>query len=328
MTLEDKENSQSSEEGHPIYSYFIVILVIITIILLIFRIVINLNIFIFHPQFALSRDADFIILHKGMSNGLIDFYKPIDYMDFPPYYLYYWYFIFFPMSLIPVAIGVYIWDILRFLCCVFVMKESSKIITNSADKIILNIFISFSYCIDGFFNNVNFLILFLLFCSYLAYEKDQKWVAGILFALAVFKINAIIFLPILLLVKKIKIKDILYFIIPLALLCIPYLIWPDYLMQMVNNWTYEEDILGEVLVEDENLLLGLLIVMDNVIWKALQPTHLMYFGFIIILFLENIKSDKWRIRYRLIICTLAVIYSIRLFYVRYIIDVFVLGVYD
>ena len=68
---------------------------------------------------------------------------------------------------------------------------------NRKDLYIFYIFCSIGFFIDGYFNNSNFLVLFFLFSSYRAFKKDKKWLAGIFFTLAVFKINAILFLPLL-----------------------------------------------------------------------------------------------------------------------------------
>ncbi|MFO8018055.1 MAG: glycosyltransferase family 87 protein [Promethearchaeia archaeon] len=307
------------DEGYSFHKYVIYILVGITVVLTILRILVNT---LEMPYIIeLSRDFDYRILIEGMGNGLVNFYDPISYPQFPPYYLYFWYFMFYPMYLLPVEVGVYIWDMLRLLSCIYVVKEAQVVFQQKFDLVIFYGFVTISYAVSGYFNNVNFLILLLLFCSYTSYERDQKWLAGILFTLATFKINSVIFLPVLLIVKKIKLKDIIYFIVPFGLICIPYILFPDYFMGMVGNWTHG----GGDIMKNDSILLSILTLIDSVLWKALQPSHLMFIGFIILIFLENIKEKKWRRRYRVIIFMILIIYIMRLSFVTFIHDLFMGG---
>jgi len=318
MTVpDDTSNEIDDKRGYALHTYIIGVLIIITIVFMIIRIIINTLEFSYLVE--ISKDFDYRILMEGMDNGLINFYDPVPMHAWPPYYLYFWYFMYYPMYLMPIGVGVYVWDILRLLCCIYVVKEAHNVFHQKIDLIIFYIFIIPSFAVESYLNNVNFLIMILLFTSYTSYEKDQKWLAGILFALATFKINSIIFLPILLIVKKIKVKDIIYFVIPLGLLCIPYVIFPDYFLQMVENWTFAK---AEV-VETESILIRGLMILDSILWKALQPSHLMFIGLIIIMFLENVKDSKWRNRYRIIIITFVVIYSMRQILITFIYDVFI-----
>lgn len=314
----DNSIETKDKRGYALHTYIIGVLVIITIVLIIFRILINTLDFPYLIE--LSKDFDYKILMEGMDNGLINFYDPVTISPWPPYYLYFWYFMFYPMYMMPIVVGVYVWDILRLLCCIYVIKEAHNVFHQKLDLVIFYIFVMISFAFEGYFNNVNFLIMILLFTSYTSYEKDQKWLAGILFALATFKINSIIFLPVLLIVKKIKIKDIIYFVVPLGLLCIPYIISPDYLTQMVGNWMYG----GTEVVSDSILIRGIMAI-DSVLWKALQPSHLMFIGLIIIMFLENVKDIKWRNRYRIIIIAVLIVYSMRQLLVTAFYDLFIAG---
>ncbi|MFX1279931.1 MAG: glycosyltransferase family 87 protein [Promethearchaeota archaeon] len=285
---------------YPIQRYFIYIFVGISILLMILRIF--LYFFEISPWIQETKDIDFKILLEGMDNGLLHFYDPVTISDWPPYYLYFWYYLFFYIYIIPTEglIGVYVWDVLRILLTIIVIRESPKVFKNKKDLLIFYIFGLVGYSIDAYYNNVNFLIVFLLFFSFVYLEKDQKWVAGILFTLATFKITAIIFLPLLLIVRKIKFKDLLYFLFPLLIICIPYIIFPDYFFQMVHNWTYSD-------AEIKGLL-----VIDSIIWKALQPSHLMFIALLLIIFLENIKTEERKNIYRVILVSVISVYYIYL----------------
>jgi len=278
-----------SEEIHyTIHTNMVYLLISITIFLILARIVVNL---IDLPLFLDgSRDIDFRILLLGLKNGLLNFYDqitlPEGVPDWPPYYLYFWYFIFYPMGLIPFEIGVYAWDILRLVISSYIVLKAFKIIKNRTNLLWFYFTIAVGFLIDGWYNNCNFLIIFFLLMSYTSMEKDKMWVSGIFFALSTIKINSILFIIVLLLVKKIKFKDLIYYIIPFFILCLPYIIFPDYLFQMLNNWS--------------NSTPGIqgLTFLDPIIWKAVQPSHLMFLGFIFILIFERLiqygKGEKIR----------------------------------
>lgn len=278
-----------SEEIHyTIHTNMVYLLISITIFLILARIVVNL---IDLPLFLDgSRDIDFRILLLGLKNGLLNFYDqitlPEGVPDWPPYYLYFWYFIFYPMGLIPFEIGVYAWDILRLVISSYIVLKAFKIIKNRTNLLWFYFTIAVGFFIDGWYNNCNFLIIFFLLMSYTSMEKDKMWVSGIFFALSTIKINSVLFIIVLLLVKKIKFKDLIYYIIPFFILCLPYIIFPDYLFQMLNNWS--------------NSTPGIqgLTFLDPIIWKAVQPSHLMFLGFMFILIFERLiqygKGEKIR----------------------------------
>ena len=123
------------EEENPFYRYFIFLLVGITVAYIIVRIIVNL--FDLPFLIEISKDVDLDILLRGFRNGLIDFYERIEMPpgipDWPPYYLYFWYFIFFPVGYIPLEIGVYIWDILRLITVSLIMKKSYRLFKNKLD---------------------------------------------------------------------------------------------------------------------------------------------------------------------------------------------------
>jgi len=299
--------AENIEEKSSITLYFICFFTIITIILIILRIFL-LGISEWIQE---TKDIDFKILIEGMDNGLINFYDPVAISDWPPYYLYFWYFIFFPIYVIPynTIIGVYIWDILRLILTIVVIKESPKVFKDKRDLLIFYILSIVGFSLDAYYNNVNFLILFFLFYSYVFFERNKKWIAGVLFTLAMFKITALLFLPVLLIIRKIKWKDLIYFLVPLFVICIPYMIFPEYFFQMVTNWGHND-------AEIQGILF-----IDSILWKALQPSHLMFIGLLLLIFLENIKNEKNKNLYRIILVSVITVYYIYLTTIVFIIPV-------
>lgn len=288
----------NDENVYPLHQLFICVFMIITITLITFRILLNL--FEFPEMVETSKDYDFILLLEGMDNGLVNFYDPIPRRDWPPYYLYFWYFIFYPIYIMPFEIGVIIWDLLRLFMGIYIIKEARKIFKSEVDLFIFYILSSFSYCLDTYYNNCNFLIAFFLFQSYHSLEHDKKWLSGIFFTLATFKINSIFFLPVLLVIKKITLKDLKYYLIPFFIICIPYIIFPDYFMQMVGNWLHSDEFVKGISI------------YDSIFWKALQPSHLMTISLFLIIFIENIKSDKRKKQFNLFILPILIIYYVYL----------------
>ena len=155
---------------------------------------------------------------------------------------------------------------------------------------------------DAYLNNTNWLLGLLLFLSYSELEKDRKWIAGILFAIAMYKINIIAFPIILLIVQKIKFKDIIYFIVPLAILCIPYVIFPEYFIQMFHNWTFIENTGADQI----SLFMRIYLIS----WQAFQTAQLMFMSLLVLYFLINVKDEKWRDRLRIIIVAFLLILNL------------------
>jgi hypothetical protein len=304
------QNLSKNGEKSYFHLYIICIFAGITIILIELRIF--LTFFEISEWMQATKDIDFYILLEGMDNGLIDFYNPVAISDWPPYYLYFWYFLFFPIYLIPPFIGVYVWDILRLILVIFIIRDSPKVFKNRKDLIIFYILGMVGYSVDAYYNNVNFLISFFLFYSFVFLEKDKKWISGILFALSTFKITALLFLPVLLIVKKIKWKDLLYYLTPFIIICIPYVIFPNYFFQMFGNWLHSDSEIQGILI------------IDSIMWKALQPSHLMFIALLLIIFLENIKKEDRRNLYRIILVSIITVYYIYLTTIVFIIPV-VLG---
>ncbi|MFX0047081.1 MAG: glycosyltransferase family 87 protein [Candidatus Hermodarchaeota archaeon] len=290
-----------SEDTHyTVHTNMVYLLIFTTIVLIITRIVVNL---IDLPLFLDgSRDVDFQILLLGLKNGLVNFYDPVivpeGVPDWPPYYLYFWYFIFYPMGLIPFEIGVYIWDVFRLVISSYIVLKGFKIIKSRTNLLWFYFTILVGFIIDGWYNNCNFLIIFFLLISYTSLEKDKMWLSGIFFALSTIKINSILFIPVLLLIRKIKLKDLVYYIIPFIALCLPYIIFPDYLFQMLNNWS--------------NSTPGIqgLTPLDPIIWKALQPSHLMFLGFMFIIVFERLEHYEKGHQIRNIIVLVIILFYI------------------
>ncbi|MFX1316174.1 MAG: glycosyltransferase family 87 protein [Promethearchaeota archaeon] len=297
----------NNEEKTPLHNYFIIVLVIITFFLIFLRML--LLFYDISPWIKETKDIDFKILLEGMDNGLINFYEDVAISDWPPYYLYFWYFLFFPIYILPYILGVFVWDFLRLTLSIAIINDSSKVFKNKRDLVIFYILGTVGYSIDAYYNNVNFLIAFFLFYSYIFIEKDKKWIAGILFTLATFKITAILFLPVLILVRKIKWKDLIYFLTPFFIIFVPYMIFPDYFFQMVSNWGHSD-------AEIKGILF-----FDSILWKAFQPSHLMFIGLLLIMFLENIENEKNRNLYRIILVSIVTVYYVYLTIIVFIIPV-------
>ncbi|MFW9865396.1 MAG: glycosyltransferase family 87 protein [Candidatus Thorarchaeota archaeon] len=300
----------NGEREYPVHKYFIYLFVIITVLFVILRVL--LYFFDISTWIKETKDIDFKILLEGMDNGLVHFYDPISISVWPPYYLYFWYFLFFPIYILPPQglISIYVWDVLRLILTILVVKESSKLFKSKKDLLIFYIFGIVGYSIDAYYNNVNFIIVVLLFYSFVFLEKDQKWISGILFTFSTFKITAILFLPVLIIIRKIKLKDLIYYLIPFALICIPYMIFPEYFFQMITNWGHSD-------AEIQGFL-----IIDSIIWKALQPSHLMFIALLLIIFLENVKDEKRRKIYRIILVSFITLYYVYLTTIVYLIPVF------
>jgi hypothetical protein len=301
---------QNFEEKSSIPLYFIGIFTAITIVLIMIRIFFLGTL----EWIQETKDIDFKILIEGMNNGLINFYNPVPISDWPPYYLYFWYFIFFPIYIIPynTIIGLYIWDVLRLILTIIVIREIPKVFKKKKDLLIFYIFCVVGYSIDAYYNNVNFLILFFLFYSFVFLERGKKWIAGIFFTLATFKITALLFLPVLLIARKIKWKDLIYFLTPFIIICIPYMIFPNYFLQMFNNWLHSDSQIHGILI------------FDSIMWKALQPSHLMFIGLLFIVFLENFKKEHKKL-YRIILLSIIIVYYTYLNIIVFIIPVILGG---
>ncbi|NHJ19811.1 MAG: DUF2029 domain-containing protein [Candidatus Lokiarchaeota archaeon] len=288
------------EVHHTVHTNMVYFLIANFVILFLSRVLVNF--FDLPPFLEGSRDIDFRILLLGLKNGLTDFYNPVvvpqGVPDWPPYYLYFWYFIFFPMGLVPFEIGIQIWDILRLILSCYIVLKGYKIIKNRTNLLWFYFTIWVGFIIDSWYNNCNFLIIFFLIMSYNYLEKSNMWLSGIFFALSTIKINSVLFIPTLLLIRKIKFKDLVYYIVPFVVLCLPYMIFPDYLLQMLNNWS--------------NSTPGIqgLTPLDPIIWKMVQPSHLMFLGFMLILCFEYLERFEKGHKIRTIIVSILILFYI------------------
>ena len=80
------------------------------------------------------------------------------------------------------------------------------------------------------------------------------------------------------------------------LLCLPYIIFPGYLIQMLDNWS--------------NSTPGIqgLTFLDPIIWKAVQPSHLMFLGFMLILIFEHLLQFEKGLKIRTIIVLILILF--------------------
>ena len=87
------------------------------------------------------------------------------------------------------------------------------------------------------------------------------------------------------------------------------MIFPDYFFQMINNWFYsDEEVQG-------------ILIFDSIMWKALQPSHLMFIGLLLIIFLENITNEARKNLYRIILISIITVYYVYLTTIVFIIPV-------
>ncbi|MHA1148835.1 MAG: glycosyltransferase 87 family protein [Promethearchaeota archaeon] len=264
---------------------YIIIIICIFISLTIVRIILY-----FMPM-DFAKDIDFKILYSFMNSDITNYYNQCNKeFDARPLYLYFWYYLFYPISLIPFIIAVYLWDALRLITTLYLANYLLKI---TDDDKILQYFLMLhvvGFFFDMYFNNTNWLIYLLLYQSYIHYEKNNKVLSGIFFTLATFKINTIVFPIIIFLNKKIKPKDLLYFIIPFTLICLPYILFPDYFFKMYYNWSYIEN--G---AHVNNFNQTTLWIVYQLSWQLVQPAQLMFAGFIYLCYFKNLHNEKWKI---------------------------------
>lgn len=83
----------------------------------------------------------------------------------------------------------------------------------------------------------------------------------------------------------------MYYLFPLFIIFIPYIIFPNYFLQMVLSWIYH----GEQLTD--SFLLNLFFVL----WRIIQPAHLVFISLILLLFFESFKNENWKPYFRVVI---------------------------
>lgn len=238
-----------------------------------------------------NRDLNFRTLYDLMDNGIFHYYRENPITQDKALYLYFWYFFFYPFYAIPLEISIYIWDLLRLFSTIYIATIINKITENQREISIFFILNSIGYFADMYLNNNNWLIQLLLVESYIQLKKENKLLSCILFTLATYKIIIIVFPFILLIVKKIKIKDIIYFFLPIAIICIPYIIFPNYFMQMASNWFSNGNIFTS----------SILVNLFLVIWQLIQTPHLMFISIIVLILFVNIKNEKLKKRLNILV---------------------------
>jgi len=276
----------SEDKNYSINLIFIYIIIVITAALTILRIIFY---FTGENAFTVLRDYDYWIFFNESKLGLIDIHTP----DIGTFYLYYFYIMFYPFSLVPMEIGVYIWDVARLASTIYIFKKIDSVSEDQKNIIAFLILSTLGYFADAYLNNSNWIVLLLLFFSYLELEKDRKWISGILFSLSLFKLTPFAFPIILLIVKKIKLKDIIYYLIPTVLICLPYIIFPEYFFNFVFNLTIVRGI--------DPASVSAFVKFLRIVIKAVQTAQVIFYGFMMLAFLENIKDPKRKSRLRIIL---------------------------
>ena len=280
-------------------SYFMIYLIIIILITLI---LIALRIIFYNFQEESSgsffidlllrnRDLNFKTNYDLMNNGFIQYYEENPLTNEKAIYLYFWYFIFYPFYSLPLEVSVYIWDLLRFISTIYIAIKLKNLIKTKRDLLYFLLFSGIGYFADMYLNNTNWLIQLLVYGSYIQLEKDKKVFSGILFTLAAFKITLILIPFIFILIKKIKWKDLIYYLLPLILICLPYIIFPGYFLSMISNWYSSAE--ASTSLQMLNFFL--------IIWRLIQPAQLMFVSILVVILILNIKNEKKRYRIKSLI---------------------------
>ncbi|MFX1375142.1 MAG: hypothetical protein ACFFA0_04965 [Promethearchaeota archaeon] len=277
----------SEEKEKPFVLIYILIIVIITIILTSLRIIFyiyqdELSDSFFFELLNKNRDLNFETYYNLMENGLIHYYDSNPLIEEKALYLYFWYFIFYPFHVVPLEISIYFWDLLRLVTTIFIAINIKKISGNNRDLLFFFLFAGIGYFADMYLNNSNWLIQLFLYESYIQLEKDNKFLSGIFFALSTFKIPLMIFPFILLLVKKIKAKDLMYYFFPFFLISIPYIIFPEFFSMMITNWFQS--------IETTSGFSIVSIFLKS--WRLIQPAQLMFLSIITIIISANIENEE------------------------------------
>jgi hypothetical protein len=267
-----------------IFNICVILVFYITIV--IFRVIYWVNPSVFASAFP--PDSDYLLRVDEIANGLFNLYGDVYSKETLCHYLYYWFFYFYPLTLLPSIIGFFIWDALRLVTFVYIILNIDKYIKNDKNFLIWEGITFTAFYFDQYLNNTNFLIFFFLFMSYKMLLEDKKVFASIFFFLAVFKINAMLYLVVILVNKRISIKElIVYYIAPFAVIMIPYIIFPDYLFQWLSNlgFFYSE-------IPEEPSLFNIFRTLVIILWKLFQFAQWMFYGFIFAIFIEDQKKER------------------------------------
>jgi len=300
------DSISNTERQKSYYKHYVQAIIIISIILITIRII---NYFIVADSTSNSllyilkegKDLDFRVTYLLNGFGIGDYYKYGVVDDYKAIYLYYWYFLFYIIYIIPLQLSLFIWDFLRIISTIYVGKQILKISNNNRDILFFYLFSLLGYAVDMFLGNTNWLLQLFLFEAYIQWKHDRKWLSGLLFTIAMYKVLVVIFPFVLLLNKKEKFKDLIYFFLPFALVCIPYLIFPEYFWQMISNWTYTEEAFEETSLIIKIILVG---------WRVIQPAQLMVIILIFIIFQEGLEKEKTKERMRLLLGVMLILIQI------------------
>ncbi len=281
----DKINLSKEKNNHSFLIY-ISIIIIISLILIVLRILFyffqdDIGEIFFLDLLIKNRDLNFKTNYELMDNGIIYYYENSSSLDKSAMYLYFWYYLYYPFYIIPLDISLYIWDLLRFISTLYIAFKIRIITENKKDLFFFFVFSGFGYLADMYLNNTNWLIQFFLFESYIQINRNRKWLSGILFTFATFKIIILVVPFILIVINKIKTKNVIYYFLPLLLVCIPYLIFPHYFLSMIFNWFQSISIGDNISFID---------IFLN-IWRLIQPAHLMFISIIVLFMVINIKNE-------------------------------------
>jgi len=78
------------------------------------------------------------------------------------------------------------------------------------------------------------------------------------------------------------------------------MIFPNYFMQMLGNWLHSDEYVQGFTI------------YDSIFWKALQPSHLMSISLFLLIFIENLESEKRKKQFTSFILPILVAYYIYL----------------
>jgi len=283
----DYITAKDIDKNRNIYLVYIGAVILISIIYILIRIY-----FYFYQNSIIYelRDSDFIILWEHHQRGLFDYYNNVSSYGFAQYYLYYWYFISYPFFLLPPAVGVYIWDIFRIIVTIYIARKILEMDENTEDLLVFFILSFLGYQADFYMNNSNWIIYLFLYLSYIYLNKNNFVVSGVFFALAMYKVNACFFLFVIILVRKIKFRELVYYIIPFLLLCIPFFIYPNYFFQ----W------LGNALGFQENEVSSIWTILIRIMF-LIESAQYLFISFLMIVYLIDTKHQKWKKWTRMIV---------------------------
>ena len=290
-----KKKSFTINEDKPFLKLFLFAIIIFTLFFILLRIMKHFILDSSSPANLFTiilkgKDVDFLILRNWMKNGIYEFYKPPPGYNTGNLYLYHWYFIFYPFYIIDKNVSLYIWDGLRLASTIFISKKIYELTTDKRDLFIFFIFSAIGYFADCYLNNTNWLIQILLFESYFQLKNEKKILSGILFTIATYKIIALVFPFVLLISKKIKSKELIYYFCPFVFLCIPYVVNISYFIEMYSNWTYSP-------ISDLNLFLRIIFSA----LKLFEPAQLMFVCLIVLILIININFKDSKSKNRFII---------------------------